>query len=113
MKTKTIDKSLNPIWNESFTFDNVDVRAPLEVKVWDKDTVSGHNFPLGAREYSLSCTDDLMGTLVLDTSQQSPLEPGYDFAADKWFPINPKYPKAELRLRFVFQVPMNAWLDFS
>jgi hypothetical protein len=40
VRTKTISKSLNPVWDESFAMTVHDLSVPLKISVWDNDDMS-------------------------------------------------------------------------
>lgn len=65
-KTKVIyNNNLNPIWNETFTFDITDITKPLSISAFDKDLLK----------------DDTMGSYNLDLSK---IFMGYN---DIWVPL--------------------------
>ena len=51
IKTKTVDKTLDPVWNHSFKFVGVNdlVRKSLVVAIWDDDSVSRDEYLAGVR----------------------------------------------------------------
>ena len=51
MKTKTVDKTLDPVWNHSFKFAGVSdlVRKSLVVAIWDDDSTSRDDYLAGVR----------------------------------------------------------------
>eukprot|EP00808_Paulinella_micropora_P000340 g32402.t1 len=88
-KTKVIKKTLEPQWNQSFTFNEVNVDDPVKFKMADQDTFS----------------DDLMGTwetTVRKMSRHAKAEFGTSFTAEKWFNISTKYPSAQCQLGFKY-----------
>lgn len=51
IKTKTVDKTLDPVWNHSFKFVGVNdlVRKSLVVAIWDDDSTSRDDYLAGVR----------------------------------------------------------------
>ena len=51
IKTKTVDKTLEPVWNHSFKFVGVNdiVRKSLVVAIWDDDSTSRDDYLAGVR----------------------------------------------------------------
>jgi len=71
-KTKVVEKTLSPKWDESFKFFTLDPpEGTITIKLWDKDRWT---------------TDDFMGELVLDVKQiASPKDDKVE--KDQWFTI--------------------------
>ena len=51
LKTKTVDKTLDPVWNHSFKFAGVSdlVRKSLVIAIWDDDSTSRDDYLAGVR----------------------------------------------------------------
>lgn len=78
-RTKVIDMSLNPTWDEKFSFEVRDVRDALRLVVYDKDLI-GKDF-LGKVKFPLS---DLMNTGDLSFGTQ-------------WYKLQPESEKSKIK----------------
>jgi len=67
LKTKTIKKTLNPKWNETFAFDGIPLKSACNIRVKDWDRFS---------------RDDFLGSIDIDLSGYANGKP-----KSKWFPL--------------------------
>ena len=69
-KTKTIKKTIAPVWNHLFTVDTIPAASNLVFEIFDHD---------------LTSKDDFMGQAIVDIAQLTEGE-----ALDTWLPLQPK-----------------------
>lgn len=78
IRTKTIWKNLNPVWNEKYEFEIVSPdKAEVQVEVWDEDYLT---------------SDDFMGQLIIPLSEV-PLNQ----VVDKWYTLQKKKDKDKIK----------------
>lgn len=96
-RTKVVDMSLNPTWDEKFSFEVRDVRDALRLAVYDKDLI-GKDF-LGKVKFPLS---DLMNTGDLSFGTQ-------------WYKLQPESEKSKIKEcgTVIFVCSINFVLYFS
>ena len=74
IKTKTLDKTLDPEWNHVFKFVGVKdlVRKSLVIAAWDNDTTSRDDYMAGVRipMEEVDCFDINRGLVTLDLQAQ-------------------------------------------
>ena len=78
IRTKTIWKNLNPVWNEKYEFEIVSAeKAEVQIEVWDEDYLS---------------SDDFMGivTIPLKDLQMNQV-------VDKWYTLQKKKDKDKIK----------------
>lgn len=78
IRTKTIWKNLNPVWNEKYEFEIVSPEGgEVQIEVWDEDYLS---------------SDDFMGQLIVPLSEL-PLNE----TLDKWYTLQKKKDKDKIK----------------
>eukprot|EP00808_Paulinella_micropora_P000520 g82182.t1 len=91
-KTKVLKKTLAPVWNESFTINNVSNSEEIQFAMYDKDTF----------------IDDLIGKWNVDLlSLQREAKQGDSFKIEKIYLISDKYPAAKCFITFEYQALMD------
>merc|ERR1712110_285150 len=74
MKTRTEDKTLDPVWNESFEFVGVSDlgKKSLVIAIWDKDSKTRDDYMAGVRipMEEVSFFDSLKGVVTLELQHQ-------------------------------------------
>ena len=74
MRTRTEDKTLDPVWNESFEFVGVNdlAKKSLVIAIWDKDSKSRDDFMAGVRipMEEVFFFDALKGDVTLELQHQ-------------------------------------------
>ncbi|MES1914224.1 MAG: hypothetical protein MHM6MM_006322, partial [Cercozoa sp. M6MM] len=85
-KTSVCKKTLNPTWNETFAFEDVNIDSTLSVTVFDYDRVG----------------NDKLGAFEVPLLQASDQEYGCDFEVTQTCFISAKHPQARVQLRLSF-----------
>eukprot|EP00475_Leptophrys_vorax_P032002 TRINITY_DN4892_c1_g1_i3.p1 TRINITY_DN4892_c1_g1~~TRINITY_DN4892_c1_g1_i3.p1 ORF type:complete len:1239 (+),score=404.15 TRINITY_DN4892_c1_g1_i3:101-3817(+) len=87
-KTRHVDKTLNPVWNETHEFKDVPLSQEIIVEVFDHDTL----------------VDDKLGEVVVAIASISKEPKGKDFATENWFLLgSDKSPNAKIKLKFEYK----------
>eukprot|EP01103_Thecamoeba_quadrilineata_P006365 TRINITY_DN16092_c0_g1_i1.p1 TRINITY_DN16092_c0_g1~~TRINITY_DN16092_c0_g1_i1.p1 ORF type:complete len:390 (-),score=78.03 TRINITY_DN16092_c0_g1_i1:72-1241(-) len=67
-KSKVVERTLNPVWDETWEIKCVPLHSRLSIEVWDKDVVAPNDF-LGSVEYKVDRQDLAGEELTLDVVQ--------------------------------------------
>lgn len=78
IRTKTIWKNLNPVWNEKYEFEIVSAeKAEIQIEVWDEDYLS---------------SDDFMGIVTIPLKDLQ-----LNQVVDKWYTLQKKKDKDKIK----------------
>lgn len=78
IRTKTIWKNLNPVWNEKYEFEIVAAdKAEVQIEVWDEDYLS---------------SDDFMGMVTIPLKDLQ-----VNQVVDKWYTLQKKKEKDKIK----------------
>jgi len=67
--TKVIDRTLNPVWEETWKVKNFTLGSDLYIEVWDKDIIPPNDF-LGSVHYRFDSSDLYNQELLFDVMQK-------------------------------------------
>jgi hypothetical protein len=99
-KTKVIPKTLSPVWNETFSFSNVNEGEKIWIKIVDRD-VSLFNKETFQPMGEVIVTVGIVINMIIEQ------------ANSRWFPVQGANAKGDIRLGFALSPPPTALANVS